>query len=123
MYHLVCQSCLTLCDPMDCSPLGSPVHGILQARILEWVTISSSSLTQESNPHLLCLLHCSWILYCWTTREGPCIRELGAINYTWIQERILNKRIARSPQKRSSSEFSNLFFRSQGHNLLRMACI
>ena len=31
------QSCLTLCSPMDCSPLGSSVHGILQARILEWV--------------------------------------------------------------------------------------
>ena len=29
--------CLTLCDPMDCSPPGSSVHGILQARILEWV--------------------------------------------------------------------------------------
>ena len=38
----VAQSCLTLCDPMDCSPLGSSVHGILQARILEWVAISSS---------------------------------------------------------------------------------
>ena len=36
------QSCLTLCDPMDCSPPGSSVHGILQARILEWVTISYS---------------------------------------------------------------------------------
>jgi len=32
----------TLCDPMDCSPPGSSVHGILQARILEWVAISSS---------------------------------------------------------------------------------
>ena len=31
------QSCLTLCDPMDCSPPGSSVHGILQARILGWV--------------------------------------------------------------------------------------
>ena len=31
------QSCLTLCDPMDCSPPGSSVHGILQARILEWL--------------------------------------------------------------------------------------
>ena len=30
------HSCLTLCDPMDCSPLGSSVHEILQARILEW---------------------------------------------------------------------------------------
>ena len=37
---LVTQLCLTLFDPMDCSPSGSSVHGILQARILEWVTIS-----------------------------------------------------------------------------------
>ena len=35
-------SCLTLCDPMDCSPPDSFVHGILQARILKWVAISSS---------------------------------------------------------------------------------
>ena len=39
---LVAQSCLTLCDPMDCSPPGASVHGILQARILAWVAISSS---------------------------------------------------------------------------------
>ena len=38
---LVSQSCPTLCNPMDCSPPGSSVHGILQARILEWVAISS----------------------------------------------------------------------------------
>ena len=36
------QLCSTLCDPMDCSPPGSSVHGILQARILEWVTMPSS---------------------------------------------------------------------------------
>ena len=35
------QSCPTLCDPMDCSPPGSSVHGILQARILEWVAVPS----------------------------------------------------------------------------------
>ena len=35
----VAQSCLTLFDPMDCSPPGSSVHGILQARILEWVAM------------------------------------------------------------------------------------
>ena len=39
---LVAQSCPTLCHPMDCSPPGSSVHGILQARILEWVAISFS---------------------------------------------------------------------------------
>ena len=37
------QSCLTLCNPVDHGPLGSSVHGILQARILEWVAISFSS--------------------------------------------------------------------------------
>ena len=36
------QSCLILCDPMDYSPPGSSVHGILQARILEWVAMPSS---------------------------------------------------------------------------------
>ena len=36
---LVSQSCPTLCDPVDCNPPGSSVHGILQARILEWVAI------------------------------------------------------------------------------------
>ena len=38
----VAQSCPTLCDPMDCSLPGSSVHGILQARVLEWVAISFS---------------------------------------------------------------------------------
>ena len=36
----VAQLCLTLCDPMDCSLLGSSLHGILQARVLEWGAIS-----------------------------------------------------------------------------------
>ena len=38
----VAQSCPTLCDPMDCSPPGSSVHGIFQARVLECVAISFS---------------------------------------------------------------------------------
>ena len=41
---LVTQSCLTLCDPMDCSLAGSSVHVIPKARILEWVAISFSNL-------------------------------------------------------------------------------
>ena len=36
------QLCMILCNPVDCSPPGSSVYGILQARILEWVTISFS---------------------------------------------------------------------------------
>ena len=38
----VAQSCPTLCDPVDCNLLGFSVHGILQARILEWIAISFS---------------------------------------------------------------------------------
>ena len=62
---LVAQSCLTLCDPMDCSPPGSSVHGILQARTLEWVAIPLSrgiSHTQRVNP---ALPHCRQVLYHW----------------------------------------------------------
>ena len=53
---LVTQSCPTLCDPMGCSLPDSPVHGILQARILEWVAIPFSrvsSLVRDQNPNFL----------------------------------------------------------------------
>ena len=49
------QSYLTLCNPMDCNLPGSSVHGILKARILEWVAMPSSRRifqTQGSNPHI-----------------------------------------------------------------------
>ena len=39
----IAQSCLTLCDPIDGSPPGSPIPGILQGRVLEWVAISFSN--------------------------------------------------------------------------------
>ena len=39
----VAQSCLTLSDPMDCSPPGFSIHGIFQARVLEWVAIAFST--------------------------------------------------------------------------------
>ena len=41
----VAQSCLTLSDPMDCSPPGSSIHGIFQARVLEWVAIVFPAFT------------------------------------------------------------------------------
>ena len=53
------QVCPTLCNPMDCSPQGSSVRKILQARIMEWVAMlfSRGLPTQGSNLHLLRLLH------------------------------------------------------------------
>ena len=67
---LVCldtQSCPTLFNPVDCSLPGSSVHGILQARILEWVAVSfSRGSSQGLNP---CTLHCRGFFTIWATRE------------------------------------------------------
>ena len=66
----VAQSCLTLCDPMDCSLPGSSVHGIFQARILEWVVISCSR--GSSWPRNQTCISCigRWILYHCATWEA-----------------------------------------------------
>ena len=56
------QLCPTLCDPMHCSPPGSSVHGIFQARTLEWGAISSIS----------CI--CRWILYHSAAWEAPFVQ-------------------------------------------------
>ena len=54
------QSCPTLCDSKDCSPLGSPVHEILQARTLEKVAISSSRGPSQPRDQT-CISYDSWI--------------------------------------------------------------
>ena len=50
------QQCLTLCNPMNCSPPGFSVHGILQARILEWVAMSSSFVLPDTGVESLCCI-------------------------------------------------------------------
>ena len=58
MHAKMLQSCPALCNPMDCSPPGSSVHGILQVRIKDWVALLWGIVpTQGSNPCLLRLLH------------------------------------------------------------------
>ena len=61
------QLCPTLCNPMDHSPVGSSVHGILQARILEWVAISFSrgSSWPRDWTHVSCIGR--WVLFNWAT--------------------------------------------------------
>ena len=71
---LVGQLCSTLCEPLDCSLPGSSVHGVLQARILEWVAIfllQGIFSTQGSNLHTLCLLCCRQILYLLSHQGSP----------------------------------------------------
>ena len=62
------QLCLTLCDSMDCSPPGSSVHGILQARVLEWVAMPSSrGSSRPRDPTLVSCISCTGrqVLYRW----------------------------------------------------------
>ena len=71
---LVAKSCLTLCHPMDCSPPGYSIHGISQARILEWVVISFSK--GSSWPRDWTFISCigRQIPYHWATREAHPVR-------------------------------------------------
>ena len=48
----VVQSCLTLFDPMDCSPPGSSVHGVFQARVLEWVPLPSPTMWERGSKYI-----------------------------------------------------------------------
>ena len=86
---LVTQSCPTLCKPTDWSPPASSVHGISQARILEWVAISFSRgifPTRGLNLCLLCLLHYKQILYLLSHREAtenPQMKVLGYEADSW----------------------------------------
>ena len=73
---LVTQSCLTLCDPVNCSPPGSPVCEISQARILEWVAISFSRRSFQSKDQTgVSCISCigRQILYHWANREAQYI--------------------------------------------------
>ena len=81
---LVTQSCLILCDPMDCSPPGFSVHGIFQARILEWATIFFSKRSTQSRGQ-------TWVFFIpdryftiWATREVPLFAKVCFIFMPYI---------------------------------------
>ena len=81
----VTQSCPTLCDPMDCI-----VHGILQARILEWVTFpfsTGSFYPRDTNPGLP---GCRWILYQLSHKGSPRILEWVAYPFSSESSRPRN---------------------------------
>ena len=67
----VAQSCLTLCNPMDCSLPGSSVRGIFQARILEWVAISFSRRSSQPRDRTQVSCISGAFFTIWTTREAP----------------------------------------------------
>ena len=103
------QSLQTLCAPVDCSPPGSSVHGILQTRVLEWITMPSSREASRPRDQTLLsyiswigqntgvgslslfqwifstqgsnpgLLHCGWILYQLNHKCGPLNWQVAAL--------------------------------------------
>ena len=78
----VAQSCPTLSDPMDCSPPGSPVHGIFQARVLEWGAIASSAQALEHR-----LNSCG--ARAWLLRGMWDLPRSGTERVSWIGRQIL----------------------------------
>ena len=89
------QVCPTFCDPMDCSPPVSSVHGILQARILEWVVMpfsrgSSQPRDQICVSNVSCI--CGWVgtsLVAQTVKRLPTMRETRVRSLGW--EDLLEK--------------------------------
>ena len=92
--HCVCtlcakslQSCLTLCYPVDCSPPGSSVSGILQARILEWVAMPSSRETSRPRDRTrISYVSCTVGEFFTTESSG---RLLPISNYYWVGQKFV----------------------------------
>ena len=102
------QSCLTLCDPMDCSPPGSFVHVIFQARILEWFAISSS----RSSPI------CSIILYINNSSVIKFLKSNATLhtNARNAMQMRVKWRISLFDSVTFCTAWFFFFFKHQGHN-------
>ena len=82
---LITQLCLTLGDPKDCSPPGSSVHGILQARILEWVAIPLSRGSSWPRDRTQVSHIAGRFLTMWATREANAIEKNKTSQGKWKQ--------------------------------------
>ena len=85
----VAQSCPTPCGPVDCSPPGSSLHGILQARILEWVAISFSRGSSQPRDRTQVSCIASRCFNLWATREAPSIYCQLCNRRVWVTSHIV----------------------------------
>ena len=138
MKVLVTRLCPTLCNPMDCGPPGSSVHGILQARILEWVAIYVTvilyfSMTRQHAQHLtpqddelLIAYSCMPDIICFSPPDSHCILHptfcpqsfLCSLTSAWGQPMGFPNRTEWQPRLRLWYSF---LWGLEGH--LRLACI
>ena len=116
----VAQLCLTLCDPMDYNSPGSFVHGIFQARIMEWAAISfsrGSSLPNSGLPH------CGQILYCLShTERFYSMRLLTGRGEEWLKQGnrgILQQKRRLWPWEQQASQDERDFLSWKGMNKVR----
>ena len=80
------QSCLTLCDPMDCCLPDPSVHGVFQARILEWIAmLSSGGSSWPRDPTHVSYFFCigRWVLYHYTTWEATVFHSRTRLFLNW----------------------------------------
>ena len=90
---LVAPSCPTLCNSMDCSPPGSSVHGILQARELEWVAIPFSTRSSQPRDHTWVSCITGRFFTIWARLEIPILYAL------WLIVKLTKVLQAQSPQQ------------------------
>ena len=111
---LVTQSCLTLCAAMDCFSPGFSDHGILQARILEWIAIPffRGSSWPRDWTQVSCIA--GWLFTTWATREALCI---------WNCLNSLSPLCPRDSQEQSSVQsFSCVWLQPHGLQHARLPC-
>ena len=102
------QSCPTLCDPIDSSPPGSPIPGILQARTLEWVAISFSNAWKWKNK-VKSLSRVQLLETPWTARH--CIKSLKQLTISSrVFEHIFSNYMIKSRLRWLSIQLSDCFF-------------
>ena len=80
---IVTQLCPTLCDPMDCSPPGFSIHGIFQARILEWVAISFSRRSSGPRDWTQVSQIAGRLFTVWVTRESELVLYSEVKVFSW----------------------------------------
>ena len=104
---LVAQSRLTLCNPMNCSPPGSSVHGFLQARILEWVAIPFSRGSSQARDQIWVSCIAGRCFTIWASREIQYVDKvvyiemqlfflylIKVIGHIWVTEQYWTESIA-----------------------------
>ena len=92
----VTKACLTLCDPMNCSPLTSSVHGILQARMLKWVAVPCSGGPSQPRDRTQVSCTAGRFLTFWATGKPPnsvMPSKLLLIYFPWFLKSVVFKSI------------------------------